>query len=376
MKLSFHNLIAVCLLGLVSGCVHFPVANETAFEKLRNNVKSDDTLDLQFGIARLTERNGNPHEAKSAYLEILKDHADHAGALHRMGVMLVKEDQLEEAIPYFESALEYSVQQSKPAPELLGDLGYARFLAGDLDQAETNLLSAHKQIPDDKRILNNLAIVVGLKGDLTRSLALFRSGNPEAEALASFAYVQTRIGDLEGAKRSYHLALESDSSLKVAANGLIELHQKVPTASNPSRRSINHATSESISRRTEPPIEERRERWKLDQVPPTTEATIVSKNQVKLFEIDSLPESEIKPGKTDASKTKDPVVHFGDTPSSPSNALSTERPSRNRVRSIGPGARVASSKTASTKKPDSEKPEASDDSSPLQIQVFDGPKKR
>ncbi len=238
MKTTLSNLLILSLLGLVSGCARFPVTTESAFEQLRNNVKSAETVDLEFGIARLTERNGSPAEAKAAYMSILNDHPEHSGALHRLGVMMVKDDQTAQAVDYLEQAIAHSTNDGT-SHELRGDLGYVYYLMGDLDQAETNLFSAHRQKPDDKRVTNNLAIVVGLKGDLSRSLELFRSCTTEAEALASFAFVQTRVGDLEGAKASYHRALESDSDLKVAANGLIELHQKTAKTSKASKRTAN-----------------------------------------------------------------------------------------------------------------------------------------
>ena len=237
-----NKLICIVLVLAVCGCSKFPTANDSVFNRLNKvSAISQDQIDLQFGMARVTERNANPHEARRAYQQVLDQRPNHAGAIHRLGVMLVKQDQIEESLTYFQSALEHARKPTAASntaepvepdaelvTEILGDLGYAQYLAGDLENAEKNLTLAKQHDPSNERIVNNLAIVVGVGGDLKKSLFLFRSNGSEAEAMANLAYVQTQIGDLDGAKSSYHRALEKDGGLKVAANGLLELHQKVP----------------------------------------------------------------------------------------------------------------------------------------------------
>ena len=263
-----YKLIGIAFVIAICGCKKFPVATDSLFSRLNKvTAVSQDQIDLQFGMARVAERNASPTEARHSYQRILEQHPDHPGSLHRLGVMLVKQDQLEEALKYFEKALESARKQSASSSnmpmdfvsasnnseltnEILSDLGYAQYLAGDLENAEKNLSIANSNDRSNERIVNNLAIVVGLRGDLERSLSLFRSQASEAEALASFAYVQTRVGDLEGAKSSYHRALDKDPSLKVAANGLLELHQKIQVSREPIKSSVAKQSREPVTQNT------------------------------------------------------------------------------------------------------------------------------
>ncbi len=262
-----YKLIGIAFVIAVCGCKKFPVATDSLFSGLNKvTAVSEDQIDLQFGMARVAERNASPTEARHSYQRILEQRPNHPGSLHRLGVMLVKQDQLEEALKYFEKALESARKQSASSNmpmdfvsasnnseltnEILSDLGYAQYLAGDLENAEKNLSIANSNDRSNERIVNNLAIVVGLRGDLERSLSLFRSQATEAEALASFAYVQTRVGDLDGAKSSYHRALDKDPSLKVAANGLLELHQKIQVSREPIKSSVAKQSREPATQNT------------------------------------------------------------------------------------------------------------------------------
>ncbi|MFK7770267.1 MAG: tetratricopeptide repeat protein [Mariniblastus sp.] len=259
MKQATYKII--CIIGVLAicGCSSFPVANDFMFKRLdQASSTSQDQIDLRFGMARVTERNSNPAEARQSYLQILEQQPTHAGALHRLGVMLVKRDQLEEAMGYFQKALSHARNPTLAAKnrlqnsenqelvtDILGDLGYAHYLAGDLDEAEKQLKLAKNRNPSNERVVNNLALTVGLKGDLEESMSLFRAFGSEAEANANIAFVQTRLGDMQGAKNSYHRALELDPSLKLAANGLLELHQRGAANSQQSDFQKHRATNQN-----------------------------------------------------------------------------------------------------------------------------------
>lgn len=174
-------------------------------------------------MARLTERNGSQSDAIESYRKILIADPTHVGANHRLGVLSTKRGEIEMALRYFQTA----VDQGEPSADLLADWGYASFLAGDLDQAEFQLTHALNKDPENKRILNNLGLVIGSRGNLQQSLELFRSAGSEAEALANLAYVQANQGQFEQAKSNYHRSLDTDPQLDVAAKGLIQVHQKL-----------------------------------------------------------------------------------------------------------------------------------------------------
>lgn len=198
------------------GCSRFPTRDVGILESVATN---DESLDMLFGIGRLAERNNKTQKAIEAYETILKSHPDHVATLHRMGVIDAKRGMTKSSVSWLNKAAEFG----NPSAKLLGDLGYAHYLAGDLETARGFLDRGLEQNPDDARMLNNLAIVTGAMQHYDESMNLFRQTSTEAEALASIAFVQSQAGRLVDAKQNYMKSLSLDSTLEVAANGLIEL---------------------------------------------------------------------------------------------------------------------------------------------------------
>ncbi|MCA9187696.1 MAG: tetratricopeptide repeat protein [Pirellulaceae bacterium] len=209
-------LAIVLILALLSGCstlVNFaPQASERSIQ---------DQLELKLGMAQMAERNGALADARQAYEEIVASNPANVLALHRLGVVAVKQGDLERAIDYLQRA----VALGTPSAELMSDLGYAHLLRGELNDAAAMLSHAAELDPDNGRIVNNLALVAGYQGRLDECLALFRRVNSEAESLANLGFVLSQLGDLEGAKRHFLRALDLDPSLKAAANGLYYVEQ-------------------------------------------------------------------------------------------------------------------------------------------------------
>ena len=198
------------------GCARFLARDVGILESVGTN---DESLEMLFGIGRLAERNNKTQKAIEAYETILKSHPDHVATLHRMGVIDAKRGMTDSSITWLEKAAQFG----NPSAKLLGDLGYAHYLAGDLETAQQFLNQGIDQNPDDSRMLNNLAIVNGAMQRYDEAMNLFRRTGTEAEALASIAFVQSQSGNLGEAKRNYMNSLSLDSTLEVAANGLIEL---------------------------------------------------------------------------------------------------------------------------------------------------------
>lgn len=181
--------------------------------------------DLYFGLARIAERNGNTQKARKAYLQILEQNPEHADSLHRMAVTSIQLEQLDEALDYFDRAMSID----EPTSELLGDLGYALYLSGDLDSATSKLARALRMDPQNERIRNNLALAYGKQGNYDQAYELFQQSGDEAQALSNLAFIQSQAGDVRFAKQNYHRALELDPTLSVAANGLFEIHKAFPS---------------------------------------------------------------------------------------------------------------------------------------------------
>lgn len=179
---------------------------------------------MYFGMARIAERNGKLESAKKAYQRILEQDPEHVDSLHRLAVISVQKERLEEAFDYFEHA----IRLTEPNAELLGDYGYALYLGEEFEAAESALMKSQELSPDNPRVANNLALVLGRQGKYTEAYELFQLTGDQAEAIANLAYVQSQAGDISYAKENYHQALGIDPTLSVAANGLYEIHQAFP----------------------------------------------------------------------------------------------------------------------------------------------------
>ena len=224
-----------------------------------SNAAHDESLEINFGMARVAERNDRVDQAVKAYHEILSKYPKHSATLHRMGVIAARQGRMDEAMNYFSQAAELE----EPSAELLSDIGYAQYLANDYDTAAATLQKAAYLSPDDERVVNNLAIVFGMQKKYSDSLDLFRQTGSEAESLAGVAFTQSQTGQLDQAKSTYHRSLEIDSSLEVAANGLMELERHARSAED-DRGSL---TSNQVATRAEvrnfPPADSERTRKPL-----------------------------------------------------------------------------------------------------------------
>jgi hypothetical protein len=70
-----------------------------------------------------------------------------------------------------------------------------------------------------------LALILGEQGRIQESWALFKRAGSEAQAHANLAYVYTRWGDLEKAESHFSQALALDSSIRPAAEALIQVEK-------------------------------------------------------------------------------------------------------------------------------------------------------
>ncbi len=232
-------LATIALVAFVSGCasVSHPLAGRKALP-----VKPDsNSLEIQFGMARLLERNGKLEDARNAYLNILAN-GPHTPSLHRLGVTAVRQNRLDAGLQHMSKA----IAAGAPTAELLGDYGYAQLLAGELEEAETTLKKAVTLDPSQKRNVNNLAIVVGKQNRLNESFQLFRQANPEAEAIANLAFIQAQSEDLSRARLNYNRALDLDPQLKIAAIGLMEVHKHIQTGEADLNQSIETGTQSAL----------------------------------------------------------------------------------------------------------------------------------
>ena len=89
--------------------------NKSALAKFEKLLEEEPTLYLiHFNIGTIYRAMGEDTKAKESYEKVIAEEPDHAGALSAMGDILIGEGLLDEAVPYFEKALEQSTDAILP----------------------------------------------------------------------------------------------------------------------------------------------------------------------------------------------------------------------------------------------------------------------
>jgi len=105
------------------------------------------------------------------------------------GAVLDQMGRPEEARPYYESALRLAPDE----PSVLSNLGLSYALAKDLPRAEETLRRAIDRTGADRRVRQNLALVVGLQGRFDEAEKIARADLPQEEAAANVAYLRQML---------------------------------------------------------------------------------------------------------------------------------------------------------------------------------------
>jgi hypothetical protein len=205
-------LLSAVALGTLTGCSHFS-------HHLARLVPSEKHDKSQMDVARLHERSGKLLKARELYLDLYQRKPTHPDLAHRIGVVATRLGNDAEATRFFQEALEQNPQNA----QLLNDMGYAQYLHNELDAAEQSMRAALLADPGNSRAMTNLALVMGRKGQMNESFQLFRQVVGEAKANSNVAYLYAQHGNGTQALDRFNRALTLDSSLKSAANGLLEI---------------------------------------------------------------------------------------------------------------------------------------------------------
>jgi Flp pilus assembly protein TadD len=102
------------------------------------------------------------------------------------GAVLDQMGRHEEAQRYYASALKIIPDE----PSVLSNLGLSYALSKDLKRAETTLRRAAETGRGDKRVRQNLALVVGLQGRFQEAETIARADLPPDEAAANVSYLR------------------------------------------------------------------------------------------------------------------------------------------------------------------------------------------
>ncbi len=195
----------------------------------RGDVKSPDDAAQEFdapsapmAMAKLCAKRGQLDEAQKIYAQLLKKNDRDPALHHRLGVVLARQGDFANAARHFEAA-----SQLNPGdPDLLCDMGYAAYLEGRLDEAESHLRRTLQIDANHRKALNNLGLVLGAQCQDAEALKCFQRIMSEAEALANVAYAQSQRGAFRQSQSTYLQSLSLNNQLKPAAQALLQVAER------------------------------------------------------------------------------------------------------------------------------------------------------
>jgi len=155
----------------------------------QTSIKHPNNLALLGAYGRALADTGNYNQA----LEVLSrahtpDQPDWR-VLSVQGAVLDQLGRHEEARRYYASALKLAPDE----PSVLSNLGLSYALSKDLKHAEETLRSAVSRPGADRRVRQNLALVVGLQGRFEEAEGIARADLPTEEAKANVAYLKEML---------------------------------------------------------------------------------------------------------------------------------------------------------------------------------------
>lgn len=204
------------LMSCLAGCRSFPVNTPARM------LEDQATFETRLSMARSLEREGNYVKAREICQQLLAKDPYNPQLHHRLGVIAIKQGMVEEGL----ASLQRARMGAPKDAEVLTDIGYALYLQEQLDEAAGVLRDALKADPDNRRTINNLALVTGRQGQMAQAQQLFRQVGDDAETHANLAFIYAQRGELDEAERHYSRALDYDDDLRVAAEALVELAQR------------------------------------------------------------------------------------------------------------------------------------------------------
>lgn len=170
-------------------------------------------------------RAGRFAEAERIYRHILRDHPDHAAALHLLGLIAHEAGRHDVAIEHIRRA----IALLPGAPPYHLNLALAYQSAGQPEQAAASLRAALHLRPDYAEAHNNLGAVLRTQGRLDEAAAHLRQALatlPEfAEAHSNLGQVLHQQGHIDLALASYRRALELKPNLPEVHYNLARAHE-------------------------------------------------------------------------------------------------------------------------------------------------------
>ena len=186
--------------------------------------KSPQLLVLQ---GKAMAKLGLSDDAESVLTEVARRHPKQADAQNQLGILLMDQRRIDEAIARFKAA-------TRAAPnngDAHNNLGFALMAAGRSEEAVESLRRALLLDSSNRRTRNNLGFALVATSQDDKAYRVFRAGGNEAIAHTNLALAQELRGDTQAAKSSYGKAIAADPDAQVARQALQRL--SAPAANNP-----------------------------------------------------------------------------------------------------------------------------------------------
>lgn len=146
--------------------------------------------------ADILRRLGKGGEARPLYQGLTATCLAGAG-YHGLGLLAGQERRLTESLDYLRRA-----RQALPAdPRVRSDLGYALLLAGDLEAARDEFMTALDLAPEDRKAALNLALLHYRRGDTVAAEALGKRYQAGGDELAGLREEAARLAAEQGERR-------------------------------------------------------------------------------------------------------------------------------------------------------------------------------
>jgi len=151
---------------------------------------------LLAGYGRALADNGNFQQAFDVLGQAHTPDNPDWRILSAQGAVLDQLGRFEEARQYYSSALKIVPDE----PVVLSNLGLSYVLSNDLPKAEETLRRAYGHAAGDQRVRANLALVVGLRGNMAEAEKIARADLPPEEAAANVTQLKLLLTRKENAR--------------------------------------------------------------------------------------------------------------------------------------------------------------------------------
>ena len=155
---------------------------------------------------------GRFHEAETIYRRILSEEPEHAETLHLLGIMAYQQERLDDAIAYFQRAIESDSSVGK----YHGNLGTVHAAAGRVEEAIDHLERAAILDPDNANVHNSLGAARRELGEADAAIASYREAiriDPDhAMAHGNLAIALLQAGTIDDALASANAAVAADGA--------------------------------------------------------------------------------------------------------------------------------------------------------------------